>query len=142
MESKIKAPKISQSANNIASPSPTPAISNYVRMSSEGKIGYLKLLLFQESAKYGISYQEIYATAMCESGFQIDPKHNNISWGIMQFTPATWKEFGHGNIMDAENQILVATSMWNKWETYKGKQRQLKERWDCFRLGLYKKYLK
>jgi hypothetical protein len=76
--------------------------------------------------------EEMTATIMCESGFQVDPKHNGISWGVAQFTPATWKDFGYGDIMNPEAQLLTMARIWGKY----------KNRWDCFRLGLYKQYLK
>lgn len=77
-------------------------------------------------AKYGIESQVGMAENVisCESGFQVNPKHNNISWGITQMTPATWKDFGYGNIMNPYSQISVMAKMWKMG---------LQSRWDCYR---------
>ena len=93
---------------------------------------YLKDYVGEASIKYGLSptqYQEIIKTVNCESGWQIYPKKNHISWGISQFTPPTWKRFGHGDIMDPISQLDVMAKMWSMG---------LQDRWDCFRLKLYK----
>jgi hypothetical protein len=74
--------------------------------------------------------QEMMATITCESGWQIYPKPNNISWGIAQFTPATWKGFGYGDIMNPLSQLDTMAKMWSKG---------LANRWDCYRLKLYEK---
>lgn len=63
------------------------------------------------------------AVLICESGFQIDPKHNGISWGIAQFTKPTWQLYGYGDIMNPQSQLTVLTKMW-----LEGKQNN----WDCW----------
>lgn len=95
---------------------------------------FLKDYAANMGIKYGLSplqFTNLVATIMCESGFQVDPKHNNISWGIGQFTKPTWDQFGRGDIMNPLIQLDVMVSMWKNNSA----------RWDCFRLGLYKKYL-
>ena len=71
------------------------------------------------------------AVIQCESSWNIYA-NNGISFGILQFTKPTWKEFGSGDIYNPYWQIktfakMVKSGLWN--------------RWDCKRLGLYKKYL-
>lgn len=85
----------------------------------------LKDHLASEVKKYGGNYSQIYNVIMCESGWRINPPHNNISFGIAQFTPATWKDFGQGDIMNPYTQITVMVKMWNKG---------LEKRWDCFKI--------
>ena len=96
---------------------------------------WLKGYLGEVSIKYGLpanDYSEMVATIQCESGWQIYPKPNHISWGIAEFTPPTWQEFGYGDIMNPVSQINIMVKMWKVG---------LAKRWDCYRLGLYKKYL-
>lgn len=85
----------------------------------------LKALLKDISVKYGLDYQKMEAVVQCESGWQIDPPHNNISWGIAQFTPATWEDFGYGDIMNPYSQLEVMGKMWSKG---------LMSRWDCYKI--------
>lgn len=94
----------------------------------------LKSVLVYEFGTYGLQDQIQTAEAViaCESGFQVDPPHNGISWGIAQFTKDTWKDFGSGDIMNPLFQIQTFSKMWSKG---------LQNRWDCYRLGYYKKYL-
>ncbi len=75
--------------------------------------------------KYGIENEIPTAEAviLCESGWQINPRHNNISWGIAQFTPSTWHDYGYGDIMNPLSQLDVMSKMWSKG---------LQDRWDCF----------
>ena len=93
----------------------------------------LKDMLKTQFDTYGISDQLKVAEAIisCESGWNIYAD-NGISFGILQFTKPTWKDFGSGDIMNPYWQIKTFASMWS---------RGLKNRWDCFRLGYYKKYL-
>ena len=117
---------------------PRPVQQNY-------SVEFLKDFVGEVSIKQQLDtqdYNDIVATIQCESSFFADPPHNNISWGVAQFTPVTWHDFGHGDIMNPISQIEVMVSMWNKWEMHKGTPRQMKNRWDCYRLGLYKKYEK
>ena len=89
---------------------------------------FLKDTASEDAIKYGLSpiqYSQMMATIFCESGWQIDPKHNGISWGIAQFTKPTWKEFGYGDIMNPLTQLEVMASMIH---------RGLFNRWDCFRM--------
>ncbi len=95
-----------------------------VLITEEDEKDYLKL----DFHKYGLDDQLLMAEKVisCESGFHIDPlPHNHISWGIAQFTPATWKDFGHGDIMNPLIQIDVMSHMWSKG---------LQNRWDCYRM--------
>jgi hypothetical protein len=96
---------------------------------------FLKDYASEESVKYGLTDAQhtiLMATISCESGWNIHPKPNHISWGIVEFTPATWHDFGHGDIMNPITQIDTMIKMWSNG---------LENRWDCYRLGLYKKYL-
>ena len=113
---------ISSKTKNIL-PKSSPSLIDYSRV---GLTSYLEL----EFTKYGIANEIPTAIAVinCESGFQVNPKHNNISWGIAQFTPATWHDYGYGDIMNPVSQINVMAKMWSLG---------LANRWDCFRLGLY-----
>lgn len=93
---------------------------------------YLKDFASEVAIKYGLGptvSQEMMATIQCESSWSIDPPHNNISWGIAQFTPATWKEFGYGDIMNPQSQLTIMAKMWHNG---------LENRWDCWRLKLIK----
>jgi len=77
--------------------------------------------------KYGIEDQIETAKKIisCESGFQINPKHNGISWGIAQFTKPTWEDFGKGDIMNPYSQLEVMAKMISMG---------LINRWDCAKL--------
>ncbi len=91
-------------------------------------IDYLKGIAGEASIQYGLSgqdYQEMIDTIQCESGWQIYPKPNYISWGIAEFMPATWHDFGNGDIMDPIMQIKVMARMWSKG---------LMGRWDCAKI--------
>lgn len=90
----------------------------------------IKRYLREQSALYGLDYDKMSAVISCESGWRIDPPHNNISWGIAQFTPETWKDFGGGDIMDPYAQIRVMSIMWSK---------HLEGRWDCYHILFDKK---
>jgi hypothetical protein len=83
----------------------------------------LKLYLASLVNKYGLDYDLMSAVIQCESGWQIDPPHNNISWGLCQFTPPTWDDFGYGDIMNPYAQLEVMVEMWSKG---------LEGRWDCY----------
>ncbi len=89
----------------------------------------LKGMLKEEFDTYRISDQLPLAQKVifCESGFQVDPKHNGISWGIAQFTKATWIDFGYGDIMNPQSQFAVMAKMW---------KRGLQGRWDCYKMQL------
>lgn len=94
---------------------------------------YLKSYASEASIKYGLSptvSQEMMETIQCESGWRVDPPHNNISWGISQFTPDTWEQFGYGDIMNPVSQLNVMAMMWGEYH--------LQNRWDCYRLNLIK----
>lgn len=63
------------------------------------------------------------AVIACESSWNWKAD-NGISYGIAQFTPATWEDFGFGDIMNPYSQIQVMARMW--------KNPVLRLRWDCF----------
>jgi hypothetical protein len=89
-------------------------------------VDYLKRYVGEMSIQYGLSpqgYQELVATIQCESNFQIDPKHNGISWGIAQFTKPTWNKEGIGDIMNPITQIEVMVRMWKNNQ---------EPQWDCW----------
>lgn len=88
-------------------------------------VSMLKEALSSVAVKYGLDYDQMSTVVSCESGWRIDPPHNNISWGIAQFTPATWKDYGTGDIMNPYMQLEVMGKMWKKG---------LMGRWDCYRI--------
>lgn len=75
-------------------------------------------------AKYGIENQvgKAEKVIQCESGF-LWYAQNPISKGVAQFTPATWKDFGYGDIMNPYSQLEIMAKMWSKG---------LQKRWDCY----------
>ena len=85
----------------------------------------LKDALEYDFAQYGISneVQEAERVISCESSWNINAS-NKISYGIAQFTPATWKDFGYGDILNPLSQLDVMAKMWKDG---------LQGRWDCFR---------
>jgi len=120
-------PQASFLAPKIAQPKAVLAVSSIPTTAQ------LQDFLKQELALYGIEddYPTLAAVIQCESGWNISPKPNYISWGIAEYTPATWKDVGFGNIMNPYSQLSVMAKIWAKQSS----------RWDCFRLELYKKYL-
>lgn len=82
---------------------------------------------------YGLGSELPIARAIisCESNWNINAD-NGISFGILQFTKPTWKDFGTGNIFNPYWQIQTFAKMYKNG---------LRDRWDCYRLGLYKKFL-
>ena len=76
-------------------------------------------------AEYGLKSEVKKAIAVidCESSWNWNPKPNGISWGIAQFTPPTWKDFGQGDIMNPYVQLETMAKMWKMG---------LQERWDCY----------
>lgn len=60
----------------------------------------------------------------CESNY-FWHADNGVSYGIAQFTPATWHDFGKGNIFNPYKQLDVMARMW--------KNPLLRLRWDCYR---------
>lgn len=88
---------------------------------------YLKSYVGEVSIKYGLSaekYQQIMATIQCESNWNV-LADNGISFGIAQFTPATWKDFGSGDIMNPLTQLEVMARMFSQ---------HLEHRWDCAKI--------
>lgn len=85
----------------------------------------LKRFLRARLISYGIEdqYNTVEAVVFCESSWRVDPPHNGISWGIAQFTPPTWKDFGYGDIMNPYNQLDTMAKMWAN--------PKLRNRWDC-----------
>ncbi len=87
---------------------------------------YLKDYVGEVSIKYGLTptqYQEMMAVIQAESGFQIYPKPNGVSWGIAQFIPSTFKLNCKGDLMNPVGQIDCMTKMWSKhqeaqWDEY------------------------
>ena len=98
---------------------PRPVLKDYSREA-------LKRYLSETFAIYGIADQipMAEATILCESGWNWKAD-NGISYGIAQFTPATWYDFGHGDIFDPYVQIQTMAKMWS---------RGLQKRWDCWRM--------
>lgn len=92
----------------------------------------LKGALEVDFAKYGILDQLDRAEKVlqCESGFQVDPPHNNSCRGIAQFKVSTWDWFNkvretHMEFMNPFSQIDMMSWAWSK-----GYQSQ----WECFYL--------
>lgn len=91
---------------------------------------FLKDYASEMAIQYGLTplqFTHMLSTIKCESDWQIYPKPNHISWGIAQFTPPTWKDFGHGDIMDPLVQLEIMAKMWkaglqNRWDCYTGKR--------------------
>lgn len=89
-----------------------------------------KAYLEQDLQKYGIENQLglIEKVIQCESGFQIDPKHNNPCRGIAQFQTFTWKYVNDkgwcsGDIMNPQSQLNCMAILWkmgyqNWWQCY------------------------
>ena len=92
-----------------------------VLITRAGLISYLETVFTQEGIEDQIP--RAIEVIQCESGFQVDPKHNGISWGVAQFTPPTWEDFGEGDIMNPHAQLRVMARMWRKG---------LQNRWDCY----------
>lgn len=117
-----KSPTISIQNFTTKKPLLAPRLFQGVYISPEN----LKEVLKLDFAEYGIEDQLGMAEDVinCESDWNIFA-NNGISYGLLQFTPATWKDFGHGDIMNPYNQIKVTASMWSH-----GFQR----RWDCYRI--------
>lgn len=90
------------------------------------KAGLLEALE-TEFTKYGIADQIDLAKKViaCESSWNIFAD-NGVSYGIAQFTPATWKDFGEGDIMNPYMQIHVMAKMWVN--------PLLRSRWNCLKL--------
>lgn len=83
-------------------------------------------MLEQEFTTYGLEDQIPLAKRVieCESGWNIHAD-NGISFGVAQFTQATWKDFGSGDIFNPIMQFHTMARMWAKG---------LQKRWDCYRL--------
>lgn len=101
---------------------PTASLYQGIKISREGLKSYLSVIF----TKYGIEDQIPIAEAViaCESSWNINA-NNGISFGLLQFTPATWKDFGYGDIMNPQSQIITMAKMW---------KRGLQGRWDCWRM--------
>lgn len=101
-----------------------PASGEYlgVRITAQDERDYLEL----EFTNMGLVDQIPMAEAVvaCESGYNIYA-NNGISYGIAQFTPVTWKDFGHGDIFNPLTQLETMARMW--------KNPLLRLRWDCYR---------
>lgn len=88
--------------------------------------GYLKATF----TKYGLEGQIPIAEAViaCESGFRVDPPHNNSCRGIAQFKKSTWDWFNKvrgtkTEFMNPHAQIEMMAWAWkqgyqNQWECY------------------------
>ena len=86
----------------------------------------LKRYVAIQFAKYGIE-DEIpiaEAVAACESSWNWQAS-NGISYGIFQYTPATWEQWGSGDIMNPETQIKVTARLWSLGQQW---------RWDCWKM--------
>lgn len=86
----------------------------------------IKAVLAAEFSTYGIENQLAKAESVisCESGFEVNPKPNGISWGVAQFTKSTWQDFGIGDIMNPYMQIKVMATLWQMSEQW---------RWNCYK---------
>ena len=100
-----------------------------VSITREGLKSYLKDIFIYNGIADQIEIAE--KIIQCESGWNIFAD-NGISYGLAQFTPATWHDFGEGDIMNPHTQIRTMAKMW--------KNPKLRNRWDCYRFGLYKKF--
>lgn len=83
---------------------------------------YLKLVFEKEGISDQLARAEQVIT--CESGWNVFAD-NGISYGIAQFTPDTWNDYGYGDIMDPYKQIEMMAKMWKN---------NLQSRWDCFKV--------
>ncbi len=86
----------------------------------------LREILEEQFTTYGIKDQIPMAEAVvvCESHWNIYA-NNGVSFGITQFTPATWKDFGSGDIYNPLFQFQTMAKMFKMG---------LQKRWDCFRM--------
>lgn len=89
------------------------------------KQGLKEAIEFQFT-KYRIADQigMVEKVIQCESGWNV-LADNGVSYGLLQFTPATWQDFGYGDIMNPYSQIETTAKMWSKG---------LQRRWDCYRM--------
>lgn len=84
----------------------------------------LKAYLLKVSVLYGQDYQKMAATIRCESSWKTNTySTSHISYGISQFTPATWKDYGIGDYKNPFDQLLTMAKMWRLG---------LAKRWDCY----------
>lgn len=103
--------------------------SNYyqgILLTREGLTGYLTEAFTQEGIVDQIPMAQ--AVVLCESGFQIDPPHNNNCRGLVQFKPSTWeyvtnKGWCSGELMNPQRQLECMATLWkmgykNWWECY------------------------
>lgn len=92
-----------------------------VYISREVLIGYLETVFEKEGLKDRIS--EAKRVISCESGFQVDPPHNNSCRGVAQFKEATFSAYCKGDLMNPFRQLDCMAKLWrerheNWWECY------------------------
>lgn len=119
-KSSITLKNIEVVSTSVKPPTPETRLYQDVKVSKEE----LKGMLWTAFNKYGISDQIPIAEKVifCESGWNINA-NNGISYGIAQFTKATWKDFGYGDIFNPQSQFMTMGKMWKAG---------LQGRWNCF----------
>ena len=117
------------STQTIATPEPLTDEIHYrdVYISREILIRHLESVF----EKYEIADQIPLAKQViaCESSWDINAD-NGVSYGIAQFTPPTWVDFGRGDIMNPFIQLEVMAKMWGV--------HHLQSRWDCYNMLFFK----
>jgi len=85
----------------------------------------IKLALASVSDKYGLQLDELLNVIDCESSFRTDVySPGMISYGVAQFTRATFEENCAGDYKNPFAQISCMGLMWSKG---------MQGRWDCYR---------
>lgn len=89
----------------------------------------LKEYLRKVFTSYGIEDQIPTAEKIiaCESSWNILAHNGTISYGLLEYTPNTWHDFGHGDIMNPLVQIEVTAKIvkregWERWDCFTGKR--------------------
>lgn len=96
--------------------------SQQVEVSERELKGFLK----QVSIKYGTDYEEMSAVINCESGWKTDLySWNKSSYGIAQYTPATFEENCQGDYGNPFAQLECMGLMFKKG---------MQSRWDCWKM--------
>lgn len=93
-----------------------------VLITREGLKSYLEEVFIKEGLEDQIEIAE--KTITCESNF-LWYADNGISFGVAQFTPDTWKDFGEGDIFNPHIQLRTMAKMFKMG---------LQNRWDCYKM--------